>query len=65
MDKVIFWAFIVGLILFYIGTCLLWDGIEKSIKARKKQLSEIEKLRKQNHHLKAVIETYEAWNLKI
>ena len=64
-DKIIFYLFIAGVILSFIAGCLVCDSIEKSIRQKKAQRFEMETLRRQNRHLKLVIDAYEAWNLKI
>ncbi len=64
-DKQWFDFFIVGLIFSFIAGCLIFDAILKAIKSKKAQRIEIETLRRENYRLKAVIECYETWNIRI
>ncbi len=64
-DKQVFICFIIAVVLAFIAGCLVLDAAWKFIERKKAQRMETESLRRENRRLKAVVECYESWSLKI
>lgn len=64
-DYDVFLLFLLGCVCAFVLGCLVCDMIVRYIKKRKAQRKELEQLRREVRHLKAVIDCYESWNIGI